>query len=299
MATKSKRLGVSPWWAALFIGPTLLGLGIFYFYPAVRTFILSFTTANVFGNDTKFVGLDNYLSLFTNSDFPLALRNTLIYCALALLGIPLAAIIAALLNTKHLKGIGVYRTLYFLPVVTLPAVVALVWRYMFNGDFGILNQALGLVGIKGTSWLNDPHTVMYAIVAVGIWMSLGTNIVILLAGLQAIPDTALEAAKVDGAGPIRTFISITVPLLSPSLFMVTVLSIIGGLQMFDLVYLLGGAPGSPAYNESITVVSLFYQVAFAQNKTGLAAAIGFALMVFILILTVIQFRLQKKWVHYE
>ncbi|HEU5224130.1 MAG TPA: sugar ABC transporter permease [Candidatus Lumbricidophila sp.] len=299
MAAKSKRLGVSPWWAVLFIGPALLGMTVFYYYPAIRTFWLSFTTASVFGTDVKFVGLDNYLELFSNSELWLAFRNTLIYSSLSLLVIPLATIIAVLLNTKGLKGIGVYRTLYFLPVVTLPAVVAIVWRYMYNGDFGILNQVLGLVGIHGGSWLTNPHTVMFAIVTVGIWMALGTNIVILLAGLQAIPDTSLEAAKMDGAGPIRTFFSITVPLLSPSLFLTSVLAVIAGLQMFDLIYLLGGSAGTPGYDESVTLVSLFYKVAFADNRTGAAAAIGLVLMLFILALTAFQFRMQKKWVHYE
>lgn len=287
----------SPWWALLFVGPTALGLLVFYLWPTIRTFILSFTHSGPFGG-SDFVGLDNYARLAADPDLGGALLNTAIYTVIALVGIPLAVAIAALLNAKGLKGRSVYRMLYFLPVVTMPAAIALVWKMLYNGDYGILNQALHVVGIGGTSWLTNPATALYAVALVGIWAGLGTNIVIFLAGLQGIPDTLTEAASLDGAGPIRTFFSITVPMLSPSIFFVSVINVIGSLQVFDLVYLMIGRT-NPAMPDTRTIVYLFYQAGFLDNDRGYAAAIAFLLLVIILGLTIVQFRLQKKWVHYE
>jgi multiple sugar transport system permease protein len=289
--------GQSAWWALVFIGPTALGLLVFYLWPTVRTFAMSFTQTGPFGGST-FVGLDNYVRLFQDPTLVHALLNTAEYTVIALIGIPIAIAIAALLNTTGLKGRSAYRTLYFIPVVTMPAAIALVWRMIYNGDYGVLNQFLHLFGIQGKSWLTDPSTALVAIAVVGIWAGLGTNVVIFLAGLQGIPDTVLEAADLDGAGPIRKFFSITIPLLSPSIFFVSVVSVIGALQVFDLIYMMLGK-SNPALPNTETIVYLFYQAGFIDNERGYAAAIAFLLLVIILILTVIQFRLQKKWVHYE
>ncbi|MFF2495707.1 carbohydrate ABC transporter permease [Agromyces sp. NPDC058064] len=289
--------GQSPWWALLFIGPTAAGLLAFYLWPTVRTFLMSFTESGPFGG-SEFVGLDNYVRLFQDPELLGALRNTALYTVIALVGIPLAVAIAALLNTTGLRGRGVYRTLYFIPVVTMPAAIALVWRMIYNGDYGVLNEVLGVFGIEGKSWLTDPSTALVAIAVVGIWAGLGTNIVIFLAGLQGIPDTVMEAADLDGAGPVRKFFSITIPLLSPSIFFVSVISVIGALQVFDLIYMMLGQ-SNPAMPNTRTIVYLFYQAGFIDNEKGYAAAIAFLLLIIILILTVVQFRLQKKWVHYE
>jgi len=289
--------GQSGWWALLFIGPTAAGLLAFYLWPTVRTFILSFTESGPFGG-SEFVGLDNYVRLFEDPELIAALQNTAVYTVIVLIGIPMAVGIAALLNTTGLRGRGVYRTLYFIPVVTMPAAIALVWRMIYNGDYGVLNEVLGVFGIPGNSWLTDPSTALLAIAVVGIWAGLGTNIVIFLAGLQGIPDTVMEAADLDGAGPARKFFSITIPLLSPSIFFVSVISVIGALQVFDLIYMMLGR-NNPAMPNTRTIVYLFYEAGFLDNERGYAAAIAFLLLVIILILTVVQFRLQKKWVHYE
>lgn len=292
--------GASPWWALVFLGPTALGIAVFYLWPTVRTLIISFTKSGPFGG-AEWVGLDNYTRLFQDPELIGALRNTAIYTVIALIGIPLAVGIAALLNTTGLKGRSAYRTLYFIPVVTMPAAIALVWRMIYNGDYGVLNAALAAVGIEGRSWLTDPNTALIAIAVVGIWAGLGTNIVIFLAGLQGIPDTIMEAADLDGAGPVRKFFSITIPLLSPSIFFVSVISVIsviGALQVFDLIYMMLGR-SNPAMPNTRTVVYLFYEAGFLDNDRGYAAAVAFLLLVIILILTIVQFRLQKKWVHYE
>lgn len=289
--------GASPWWALVFLGPTALGIAVFYLWPTVRTLIISFTKSGPFGG-SEWVGIENYTRLFQDPELVGALRNTAIYTIIALIGIPLAVGIAALLNTAGLKGRSAYRTLYFIPVVTMPAAIALVWRMIYNGDYGVLNAALGAVGIEGRSWLTDPNTSLIAIAVVGIWAGLGTNIVIFLAGLQGIPDTIMEAADLDGAGPVRKFFSITIPLLSPSIFFVSVISVIGALQVFDLIYMMLGR-SNPAMPNTRTVVYLFYEAGFLDNDRGYAAAVAFLLLVIILILTIVQFRLQKKWVHYE
>ncbi|WP_218028595.1 carbohydrate ABC transporter permease, partial [Microbacterium oxydans] len=287
----------SAWWALVFLGPTALGIAVFYLWPTVRTLIISFTKSGPFGG-AEWVGLDNYTRLFQDPELIGALRNTAIYTVIALIGIPLAVGIAALLNTTGLKGRSAYRTLYFIPVVTMPAAIALVWRMIYNGDYGVLNAALAAVGIEGRSWLTDPNTALIAIAVVGIWAGLGTNIVIFLAGLQGIPDTIMEAADLDSAGPVRKFFSITIPLLSPSIFFVSVISVIGALQVFDLIYMMLGR-SNPAMPNTRTVVYLFYEAGFLDNDRGYAAAVAFLLLVIILILTIVQFRLQKKWVHYE
>ncbi|WP_144881436.1 carbohydrate ABC transporter permease [Microbacterium paraoxydans] len=289
--------GASPLWALVFLGPTALGLAVFYLWPTVRTLIISFTKSGPFGG-AEWIGFENYVRLFQDPELLGALRNTAVYTVIALIGIPLAVGIAALLNTTGLKGRSAYRTLYFIPVVTMPAAIALVWRMIYNGDYGVLNAALGAVGIEGRSWLTDPNTALIAIAVVGIWAGLGTNIVIFLAGLQGIPDTIMEAADLDGAGPVRKFFSITIPLLSPSIFFVSVISVIGALQVFDLIYMMLGR-SNPAMPNTRTVVYLFYEAGFLDNDRGYAAAVAFLLLLIILVLTIVQFRLQKKWVHYE
>lgn len=288
---------VSPWWAVLFIGPTAVGLGVFYLWPTVRTVIMSFTETGPFGG-SEWVGLDNYVRLFQDPELVGALRNTAIYTLIALISIPIAIAIAALLNTAGLRGRSAYRTLYFIPVVTMPAAIALVWRMIYNGDYGVLNAVLRALGIPVTSWLTDPSTALVAISVVGIWSGLGTSIVIFLAGLQGIPETILEAADLDGAGPFRKFFSITIPLLSPSIFFVSVIGVIGALQVFDLIYMMLGQ-NNPALPGARTIVYLFYEAGFVDNAKGYAAAVVLLLLAIILVLTVVQFRMQKKWVHYE
>ncbi|QHF96393.1 sugar ABC transporter permease [Streptomyces sp. NHF165] len=290
------------WWGYALIAPAGLGLAVFYLWPVVQTLYYSFTEWGAFGG-TEWIGLTNYRTLVGDPEFWQALGNTVVYTALVLLGIPLAMVLAVLLNVKGMRGTGIYRTLYFLPVVTMPAAVAVVWRWLYNGDVGILNQALSAIGIDGTFWVSDPTTVRFAIAAIGVWMTVGYNMILLLAGLQGIPQDYYEAASLDGAGRVRQFFSLTLPLLSPTLFFTTVLSVIQSLQVFDLVYLILGANTqagltNPAYAEGQTVVMLFFQKSFFDNQRGYGAAIVCVLFVLIMALTAIQFRLQKRWVHY-
>ncbi|MEU1390450.1 MULTISPECIES: sugar ABC transporter permease [unclassified Nonomuraea] len=284
-------------WGYGLIAPMALGLAVFYLWPIVQTLYLSFTESGVFGGQT-WVGLDNFAALLRDEEMAGALRNTLLYSVLVLIGVPLSIVIAALLNVPGLRGLGFYRTLYFLPVVTMPAAVGLTWRYLYNGDFGPINYLLGLVGIDGPYWVSDPESAIYAVAVVGIWTSLGYNAVLFLAGLQGIPKHYYEAASIDGAGRLRQFFRITLPLLTPTTFFVVVITLINTLQVFDLVYLMIDTK-SPALAGSRTIVYLFYEQGFVQNSRGYAAAIAVVLLALILMLTAVQFRLQRRWVHYE
>ncbi|WP_101787223.1 carbohydrate ABC transporter permease [Nonomuraea indica] len=284
-------------WGYLLIAPMALGLAVFYLWPIVQTLFLSFTESGVFGGYT-WVGTANFTDLSVDEEMYGALGNTLLYAVLVLAGVPLSIVVAALLNVPGLRGLSLYRTLYFLPVVTMPAAVGLTWSYLFNGDFGVINHLLGYLGIDGPYWLGDPDFAIYAIAVVGIWSSIGYNAVLFLAGLQGIPRHYYEAAEIDGAGRLRQFLRITLPLLTPTTFFVLVITMINALQVFDLVYLMVD-PKSPSLEGSRTIVYLFYEKGFVQNQRGLAAAIAVVLLGIILALTAIQFRLQKKWVHYE
>jgi multiple sugar transport system permease protein len=290
-------------WGYALIAPTGLGLLVFYLWPVLQTGYLSFTHSGPFGGAAQWTGLANYRELVHDPEVGRALRNTVAYTVLGLIGVPIAVFFAALLSKPGLRGVAVYRALFFLPVVTTPVAVAMIWRWLYNGDFGIVNYLLSLVGVHGPHWIADPRTALYAMVVVGVWMGLGYNLVIFVAGIQAIPRHYYEAAELDGAGPVQQFFRITVPLLSPTVFFVSVVSVIGSLQLFDLVYvLMGGSAQSsrtnPAFPNTETIVYLFYAKAFQTNDKGYGAAIAMLLLIIIVVLTAVQFRLQKRWVTY-
>ncbi|GAA0931338.1 sugar ABC transporter permease [Kribbella koreensis] len=285
------------WAAFAMIAPAFIGLAALYLWPFVATFLKSFRKVPVFG-PSRFNGVENYQKLLSDADFWSALGNSAKYTVIVLLGIPLAVVFAALIQQVS-RGRGIYRVLFFLPVVTLPVAVGMVWRFILNGDFGLLNYVLSLFGIPGEYWVADDRFAVYAFAVVGIWMGLGVNLIILGAGLQNIPVDLYEASALDGANRVRQFFSITLPLLSPSVFFVTILTTISALQMFDLVFIMLGSINNTALSGSKTIVYLFYEAAFVQFKQGYAAAIAIVLLVIIMIVTAIQFRLQKKWVVYD
>jgi multiple sugar transport system permease protein len=256
----------------------------------------SFTRFGVFGG-TTWIGLENYVKVFTSDEIRRSLVNTLIYTAIVLVSIPIALVIAALLQRPGLRFVGVYRTLFFLPVITMPVAIGWLWKLILNGDYGFLNGALSVVGISGRPWLSDPSTALIAVAIVGVWASVGYPIILFVAALQGVPPELQEAAELDGAGPIRRFVNITLPMISPTIFFVSVLTVISALQMFDLIYVMIGKL-NPAVPQTETVIYLFYKTAFIDNDKGLASAMVFGLMVIIMLLTVLQFRLQRRWVHY-
>jgi multiple sugar transport system permease protein len=288
----ARRDGFWPW---LFVLPLLGGIGLFYLWPIIQTAYFSFTEWGVFGGNT-FSGLDNYLRLFADPQLYSALGNTLLYTAVVLLGIPIAVYLASLLNTPGLRFASFYRVLFFLPYVAMPTAVAMVWRIIFNGDFGILNYVLSFVGIDGPYWTSTPGFAMLAVAIVGLWSSLGFSMIILAAGLKNIPPELYEAAELDGATPWRRFTSVTVPLLTPSIFFVLIITTISSFQLFDLLYALLGS-SNPVLPKSMSLVYFFYSQGFVSNDKGYAAAIAMVIFAIIGVVTLVQFRLQKRWVN--
>lgn len=287
----------------LFIAPVTLGLVIFQLWPLLRGGYLSLTESGYFGGST-FVGLENFRRLLTDTEVLRAFVNSAVYTLVLLLGVPLGIVVAALMNTRRLRLKSTYRALFFLPVVTIPAAAGLAWGTLLNGEYGPLNQALELFGIEGRNWLQDPATALLAVAVVGIWSSLGYNIVMFMAGLQGIPRELYEAAELDGAGRVRQFLSVTLPLLTPTTFFVSVTTVIGAMQMFDLMYIMvgariGGNLRNPAIDDAQTVVYLFYTYGFVENDRGFASTIAVALLILVIGLTAVQFRLQRRWVHYD
>lgn len=283
-------------WAYVMIAPLVLGLGIFYIFPFFQNFWFSLTNLGAFGQ-YEYIGFENYKKIFSDPKMYQALKNTFMYVLFSVpLGITCSTIIATMLNSK-IKGLTIYRVLYFLPAVTMPTAIAMVWKWMYNKEFGLLNQILQNFGVEPRAWLSDPDTALYAVIVVAVWSTIGYNMVILLAGLQGIPKMYYEAARIEGAGPIRCFFSVTLPLLSPTLFFVTVMSFINSFQMFDLIFMMVSR-NNPAFESSMTIVYFFYNNAFQMSEKGYAAAIAVVLFIIIMMFTWVQLKLQKKLVNY-
>ncbi|WP_242985401.1 carbohydrate ABC transporter permease [Vallitalea okinawensis] len=284
-------------WAYTMIFPTVFGLFIFYIIPFFQTVLYSFTDLGAFGM-YSWVGLDNYINLFKDKEVWQAFLNTLIYTVLAVpISVALSILVAALLNTA-IKGLTVYRVLYFLPAVTMPAAVALVWRWLYNSQYGLINAFLGFFSIEGQAWISEPDIALYAIVIVGVWSVVGYNMIIILAGMQRCSRTYYEAAEIDGAGSIQKFFNITIPLISPTIFFVVVMSLIRSFQVFEYIYMMVDK-SSIALERTQSLVYLYFDEAFVLHEKGYASSIIMVLFVLILIITYFQLKLQKKWVHYE
>lgn len=286
------------WIAAyIFIAPVTLGLLVFYIWPFIQNIWFSFNEVSKF-NVATFCGLANYQKLFRDGEVLKTFGNTLKYVVVTVpVGLFLSILIATLLNSK-IKGTSIYRTLYFLPSVTMAAAVAMVWKWIYNEKMGILNSVIRALGGKGIGWLTDPKIALYSVMIVGLWMSVGYNMIILLAGMQGISKSYYEAAQIDGAGPIQLFFKVTIPLLTPTIFFVMIASIISGFQVFDVIYMMIGKT-NPAYANTQTVVMLFYRQAFDYGYKGYAAAISILIFAVIMLVTVIQMIGQKKWVNYD
>ncbi len=283
-------------WGYLMVAPLMLGLLIFYIWPVFQTFYFSFTSWGPFGS-YQWTGLANYQQLLSDPTLGQALRNTFIFTVLSVAGSMVVSLFVATLLNRKIRGLAVYRTIYFLPAVTMPAAIAIVWQWLYNGDYGLINYVLSLFSIHGPRWLTNPNIALYSITLIAIWGSVGNNMILFLAGLQSIPSVYYEAASLDGAGSALKFFRVTLPLLSPTIFFVTVTSLISAFQVFDLIYLLFGT-SDIVINSTQTVVYLFYKSAFVDNNKGYAAGIAMFLFVIIMIITIIQLRLQKRWVHY-
>ena len=285
-------------WGYFMVLPTVTGLIVLNLWPMLQTLYLSLCSSGDFGQ-FKWEGLGNYIELIEDPDFWLSMRNTLLFTLYTVpLGVFFSLLTAQFLNTG-IKARGLFRTLFFIPVVSAPAAVAMIWRWIYNADYGILNQLLGMLHIQGPSWNTDPTWSLFSIAVIAIWSSVGYNMIILLAGLQGIPKMYYEASTIDGASPIRSYFSITLPLLTPSIFFVVITSVINGLKQFDLIYMMFEANNSnPAYPETRTLVRYYYQKGFELMDKAYASSVIMGLLIIIMIVTWIQFRGQKRWVHY-
>ena len=285
--------GKSAW---LFLAPALALIFVFFFLPVLASLVLSVTDFDIYSianpSSTRFVGLGNYAKLLRTPEFWQALRNTFYF---ALVGGPLTIAVslaaALLLNARLVRFKSFFRTIYFLPFVTTLVAVAIVWRYLYHTKYGLLNYALGHVGIGPIDWLGDPHWAMPSIILLSIWKQFGYNMLIFIAGLQAIPQDLYDAAEIDGAGPVRSFFNVTLPLLGPTLLFVGVITMIGYFQLFSEPYVM--TQGGPL-RSTTSVVLLMYEEGFRWWRMGYAAAIAFVLFIVILIATLLQMRLQKE-----
>lgn len=281
-------------WAAVLLLPNLLGFLAFTLFPIVASFLLSFTEWDLL-QPIKWVGLKNYIELFNDNVFKQVFWNTIVFTAVSVpLGIILSLLLAVALNQK-IKGVKFYRAAYFLPIISSMVAVAVIWQWIYNPEYGLLNFLLSLVGIKGPSWLSSTVWALPAVIITSIWKGLGFNMLIFLAGLQGIPESYYEAAEMDGANAFAKFRYITVPLLSNTTFFVTVMSIIGSFQVFDSVFLM--TQGGPGRSTSV-IVHYLYQNAFQYFRMGYASAIAYVLFFLVFVITMIQFWRQKKWTIY-
>ena len=285
-------------WGWMFILPTVVGLIVLNIIPIFQTIYQSFFKTGAFGRGNIFVGMENYERLFADGAVWQALINTIKYAVVEVpFSIAIALVIAVLLNAK-MKGRSIYRAIYFLPMVVAPAAVAMVWKWLFNSEFGLLNHMMESIGLKPVYWLSDPKVAIYSVAVVGIWSVIGYNMVLFLAGLQEIPRDYYEAAQIDGANAFQQFFKITLPLISPTMFFVVVTRVIASLQVFDSIFMMVNQ-SSQALPKAQSLVYLFYRYAFVENNKGYGSAIVVLLLVIIMIITVFQMVAQKKWVHYN
>lgn len=277
-----------------FLLPSAIPLALFTLYPMFGALWTSLHEWNLIGS-MKWVGFDNYVHLVQDPTTRRAFLNTVYYLVGYLPLVYIGGLVLALALNVGLRGRNILRGVYFLPVVTSWIVVALVWRWLLNPSVGIVNATLAVFGIDGPGWWTDPAWSMPSIILASAWKDLGFVMIILLAGLQAIPQEMYEAAKVDGAGPWRRLFGVTLPLLSPSTFFVIVISLINGFQVFDQVYAMTG--GGPA-GSSTVVVQQVYDLTFRYGAAGEASALSWMLFMLVLGVTVVQIVGQKRWVTY-
>jgi multiple sugar transport system permease protein len=281
-------------WALAFLAPTILGLLIFRLVPMVWAFGLSFSHWKIF-DDVRFAGLANYVDILTQPHYQKVFANTALFALMYVPGVVALALLLAVLLNRAVWGAGLFRGLYFLPYITTTVAVALTWRWMFSTRFGLINNALDWVGISANpAWLGDPAFALPALALVAIWRDAGFYMLLLLAGLQTIDTEYYKAAKLDGASPLMQFWTITVPLLSRSLFFVLIIALIRSTQTFELTF--GLTEGGPN-GATVTLGFQIYLDAFVNFEMGMASALAYTLALILGLLTLVSFRLRQRWTY--
>jgi multiple sugar transport system permease protein len=295
-AHQRRHRHVAGWLEALpYLLPLLIGLMVFTIGPIFAALILSFTDWDLL-TPPEWIGLGNYRDLFTRPVFWTILGNTLYYTVLYVPAAVVLPLLVAVMLNRPLRGIILYRGVYFLPVITSTVAIALVWMLLYQPEFGVLNYILKQFGVSGPNWLADERWAMPALVIMSVWKGLGFNMVIYLAGLQGISEQYYEAAMIEGANGWHRLRFITVPLISPTTFFVLIISIISSLQVFEQTYIL--TRGGPGY-ATLTMSYYIYQNAFQFQHMGFSAAVAYVLFVMIMLVTLVQFLLQRRWVFYQ
>lgn len=279
----------------LFAAPWIIGFVVFTLYPVLSSLYYSFTNYNL-SNNYNWIGLTNYKILFTSDHMiPVSAYNTIYY---ALISVPLNMVIGllvAMMMNRKIRGINLLRTIYYMPNVVSVIAVSMLWYFIFQNNYGLLNTALRAIGIEGPNWLTDPKTAKIALIIMNCWNA-GGSMIIYLAGLQGIPRNYYEAAELDGAGSARKFFSITLPLLSPSIFYNLIISIVGAFQTFSSALVMTG--GGPVYSTTFYVLTL-YRRAFDDNRMGYACAMAWILLIVTMGITMIVYNTLGKKVYYE
>ncbi|AGY81113.1 carbohydrate ABC transporter permease [Carnobacterium inhibens] len=281
-----------------YMAPMLVVIGVFNIYPILRSLAMSFYSDYNFYKDVVYAyGWDNFIQIFNDPNFFLAIKNTFIFVlGVVPLSIVISLGIALLLhNIQFLSSF--FRSIYFLPFVTSTVAISIVWNWIYHSRYGLMNYFLGIFGIDPINWITDPNYAMLALIIMAIWKGLGFNIILFLVGLNNIDQSYYSAAKVDGASGLQRFTNITVPLLGPTTFLVTVMGVINSFKVFDEVYaLFQGRPGPG--NSALTVVYYIYEKFYTEYQYGVAAAAGIVLFLIILVVTLIQMAYNKKFIHY-
>jgi multiple sugar transport system permease protein len=282
--------------AYVFLLPTLIGLFCFRLVPIAVSIAASFTSWDIY-SPPKWVGLDNYAEMFKSEEFWSVIRHTLTFSAFFTIGVCVIGLFFAVLLNEKLKGIRFFRALFFLPVITSVIAIGIMWDWILSPQFGILNSLLAKVwhGTELPSWLGDPKYALGTLIGVYIWKSVGYQMIIYLAGLQQIPKELLEAAKMDGASPLRSFFSVTLPVLTPTIFFVVIITIIESFHTFDITYAM--TKGGP-YQSTTTLSYFIYQNAFVHYRMGYASSLAYVMFFLTLLVTWANFLLKKKWVNY-
>ena len=274
-----------------FVLPSLLGCALFIFLPSFFSFLLSFSSWDLLSS-INFVGIKNYIDLFQSNEFYFVLSNTVIYAiAVTILGTIIPFVLANVINSK-IRCSNNFKTMYFLPFVTPMIVIAMVWQWIFDPNIGFVNTLFK----TNIQWLYDVNLALPVIIFISVWKLIGYNMVIFLSGFASLSDSVYEAAKIDGANPVQTFFKITIPMMSPTIFFVFLITTISSFQVFDLIYLM--TQGGPNNSTNVLVYWL-YKNAFELFNIGKASAIAYVLFIFILVLTLIQWKLKKNWVENE
>lgn len=284
------------WLAYFFLAPALIIFTTFLFYPMVRSIYLSMTITDPRGRVAAFVGFENYMDLFTNGYFLNNLKVTLIFILLTVPTTIIWSLFLAALTHNKLKGMKVFQFIFSMPIIISAGTGSIIWLLLFHPTAGMLNYFLSLVGIPMISWLSDPNWAMISVSMMTVWMQMGFVYIVLLSGLQGISEEIYDSAKIDGAGPARTFIQIVMPLLSPTIFFVLIVSVINAFQAFGQIHIL--TRGGPMNTTNVVVYSI-YQDAFINFRFGIGSAQALILFIIILLLTIFQFKVLEKKVHYQ